>query len=127
MVWQCPSKQIMQDGSWDRGDERSEYGIPIHIDSTLCNYDTWNSLVRYYSGCGLTKRSDKLPALSGIAQKFWSHLKDDYYAGTLSNSSFCQLPHIVFELIKWSANVRLLVERSLARLATIFPVVETIE
>jgi hypothetical protein len=44
-------------------------------------YDSWRELVMLYSGCELTKRTDKLPAVSGIAQLFSSYFKDRYMAG----------------------------------------------
>jgi hypothetical protein len=37
--------------------------------------------VENYSGCGLTKESDKLVALSGVAAYFKDMLQDDYLAG----------------------------------------------
>lgn len=49
---------------------------------TLSNIEnTWFSIVEDYSTCQLTKSTDKLPALSGIASRFHSITKDEYIAG----------------------------------------------
>jgi hypothetical protein len=44
-------------------------------------YIRWSQLVRTYSETALTKPSDRLPALSGMAKVFPMRLKDEYLAG----------------------------------------------
>lgn len=44
-------------------------------------YDQWREIVRRYTSRNLTKVSDVLPALSGLADNFHSITGDDYYAG----------------------------------------------
>ncbi|KAE8444979.1 hypothetical protein EG329_014107 [Mollisiaceae sp. DMI_Dod_QoI] len=51
--------------------------------STALKY--WYDIIITYSGCYLTKRSDKLPALSGIAQAFSKAVGDVYLAGLWKN------------------------------------------
>lgn len=41
----------------------------------------WSDLVRGYSKCELTKESDRLIALSGLAQTFQDFTGDEYLAG----------------------------------------------
>ncbi|KAJ3543531.1 hypothetical protein NM208_g2538 [Fusarium decemcellulare] len=41
----------------------------------------WHEIVEWYSRCALTKETDKLPALSGIATIFQRVSHDDYLAG----------------------------------------------
>lgn len=73
-------------------------GIPLH--STLKDFDclwelkeeqssrssvhlfnTWNGLVKEYTRCALTKRSDKLVAIAGLASLFHERSNDQYIAG----------------------------------------------
>jgi hypothetical protein len=58
--------KIQEKGSWD-------------WDETLA--DLWHELVRQYSKRNLTYGSDKLPALSGLAFRFFQLVDDEYYAG----------------------------------------------
>jgi hypothetical protein len=44
-------------------------------------YNTWGECVESYTARELTRVTDKLPALSGIARLFGTHLKDQYVAG----------------------------------------------
>lgn len=48
--------------------------------------DWWYDRVHDYTGCHLTKRSDKLIAVSGIAKKFFPLVKDRYVAGLWEKS-----------------------------------------
>jgi hypothetical protein len=48
-------------------------------------YDVWNKIICTYSTCNLTKGADKLPALSGLAQRFSTLLNDNYIAGIWGN------------------------------------------
>jgi hypothetical protein len=44
-------------------------------------YEPWRELLRVYTKCGLTNPSDKLVAISGLAQEFARLLDDEYVAG----------------------------------------------
>ncbi|KAK0646885.1 heterokaryon incompatibility protein-domain-containing protein [Cercophora newfieldiana] len=44
-------------------------------------YSAWFYLIREYSGADLTRASDKLPAISGLAKIFQRKLDDEYLAG----------------------------------------------
>jgi Heterokaryon incompatibility protein (HET) len=44
-------------------------------------FQGWTRLVTIYAARGLTKSSDKLPAFSGIAQRYEAMLKDEYIVG----------------------------------------------
>ena len=57
-----------------RGHHKSE-------SASSSKYLVWNRIVESYSGCMLTKASDKLVALSGVAAYFKDMLQDDYVAG----------------------------------------------
>lgn len=51
------------------------------LEKDLAKYSTWGTLVEKYSTTALTNRSDKLPALSGIAKVMKEKLQDDYVVG----------------------------------------------
>jgi hypothetical protein len=46
-------------------------------------YTSWHVLIQIYSRCGITRETDKLLALSGIAQKYAQAFQDDRYVGGL--------------------------------------------
>lgn len=54
--------------------------------SNLWNKPAWEAIVSYYSRCDLTKKTDKLIAISGIAQMLGNYGK--YLAGIWSNERF---------------------------------------
>ncbi|KAH7120496.1 heterokaryon incompatibility protein-domain-containing protein [Dactylonectria macrodidyma] len=45
------------------------------------SYDLWTEIVSRYTPCGVTKESDKLVAISGIARQLSTTLQDEYLAG----------------------------------------------
>lgn len=63
--------------------ETSDFDLynTIDIATRLCQHKTWYDLVSEYSQRTLTRASDKLPALSGIADMINSITKDVYLAG----------------------------------------------
>jgi hypothetical protein len=54
---------------------------PNHIDKPCRLLRQWHSIVGNYSGSTLTFKSDKLIAISGMAEAFQRQLGDDYVAG----------------------------------------------
>ncbi|KAI0845135.1 HET-domain-containing protein [Daldinia vernicosa] len=44
-------------------------------------YESWTRIVEYYASCGLTKESDRLIAVSGMAKAFQEATGDTYMAG----------------------------------------------
>lgn len=68
---------------------------PSRFSSLLCSDDRpwkqWSEIVRMYSGANLTRSSDRLPALSGIAQRQHELTGDTYLAGLWRNSLITQL------------------------------------
>lgn len=55
-------------------------------DSRGTQVKRWQRIVEWYSLCGLSKTSDKLPALSGIAAKIQNNTMGDYLAGMWGES-----------------------------------------
>ncbi|KAI0438476.1 heterokaryon incompatibility protein-domain-containing protein [Xylaria telfairii] len=53
--------------------------------------DTWADLVGLYSNCGLTKKSDKLVAISGLANELVRTTNDQYIYGLWKNDLYLQL------------------------------------
>lgn len=66
-------------------------------------YDGWMEFIERYSSCRLTHKSDKLVAISGIAQAVHAFKADDYLAGIWKRSL---LPQICF-LTESSDNKRM--------------------
>lgn len=60
-------------------------------------FHAWKPIVRAYSSCGLTKNSDKLIALHGIASRVKDSLKANYGAGLFSTDLESQLLWKVLE------------------------------
>ena len=55
------------------------------VHSHYAMYSRWFAIVKDYTGRDLTKQSDILPALSGLASAFQYLLRDDYCAGLWKN------------------------------------------
>jgi hypothetical protein len=57
------------------------YSLSHSIASPEQAIDRWRQIVDVYTRRSLTQPTDRLPAISGIAQRFANILHDDYYAG----------------------------------------------
>lgn len=64
--------------------------------------EDWYSIVRTYSKCRLTKSSDKLEAISGVARNIQGHTKDVYVAGLWREDLEMQLCWYACEGDAWS-------------------------
>lgn len=64
----------------------------------------WDSVAEHYSATTLTFSSDRLPALSGIAQRQAEFTRDDYIAGMWRSSLVADLPWMVEQM--WSRTKR---------------------
>lgn len=60
---------------------QSDADSQINCMSIYDQHQIWSQIVEYYSECGLTKSSDKLVALSGLAKRAKRLFRDDYVAG----------------------------------------------
>lgn len=74
------SQKPAYDGTRLRCYSEDWYGL-LKFDKDLNNYDLWSNIVLAYTRCDLTVGSDKLVALSGVAQMMRRMLKDEYLAG----------------------------------------------
>lgn len=72
----------MQDGTRIDAVSRLHGRPPTYIHAEVCDYNTWRGVVHHFSDRNLTEASDRLPALSGLAQRCGEVLKEDYFAGT---------------------------------------------
>ncbi|KAH8682829.1 hypothetical protein BGZ60DRAFT_205948, partial [Tricladium varicosporioides] len=52
---------------------------------------SWNQIIQMYTKCKLTRLSDRLIAIAGIAQKIQPHLKSEYLAGLWEHELPCNL------------------------------------
>jgi hypothetical protein len=84
MLWECIASSRCECGSLYR--EKPEVFRPSILSKPdPSDVEQWCSVVQQYSGLNATYSSDKLPALSGIAEHFQTKLKCDYMAGLWSN------------------------------------------
>ncbi|KAF2498511.1 HET-domain-containing protein [Lophium mytilinum] len=60
---------------------KSERKYPVRSDENGEGMRRWNKSIHAYTGCSLTKQSDKLIAISGIARVIHRILDDEYAAG----------------------------------------------
>jgi hypothetical protein len=74
------SQQPVYGGTRLRCFSEDWFGL-LKFDKDLINYDLWSNIVLAYTRCDLTVGSDKLVALSGVAQMMRRMLKDEYLAG----------------------------------------------
>lgn len=102
VIWQCESTPMRRPGTahvaYVRGDPKlgrspfrrlpaniltpfKQENEPENPSADAERYEIWRSLVENYTRRRLTVASDRLPALSGIAQKFEKAWSDEYYAG----------------------------------------------
>jgi len=100
IYWQCPSSRLAADGEslplgsttsvWNISDhEQSEWpdllslrqlSRPLDSEQERRVHDLWRNVLRIYAGRLLTKQSDKLPALAGMAAFVHSITDDEYLA-----------------------------------------------
>lgn len=64
----------------DRPTDNDLYDF-LEVASRKCRYSLWYDLVTSYTGRSLTKGSDKLPAIAGLATVIHEVAKDSYLAG----------------------------------------------
>ncbi|KAK4893809.1 hypothetical protein LTR27_007834 [Elasticomyces elasticus] len=97
LFWQCRSltacsllprgfPPVLDDASrtereWMRLLSRHKTSSPPTLDSSRELYDAWRSIVQAYSLCSLTRSSDKLPAIEGVANAIMHATGDEYCAG----------------------------------------------
>ncbi|KAL9113668.1 MAG: hypothetical protein Q9227_002113 [Pyrenula ochraceoflavens] len=92
IYFECDEHFLSEDGYCHIGRWQSlDAEPPLQDDHSHRSYvhsrhNLWNALLNNYSGRRLTKRCDKLPALSGLARVFQNRLQADYVAGLWSDT-----------------------------------------
>ncbi|TVY80788.1 hypothetical protein LSUE1_G006734 [Lachnellula suecica] len=101
IYWQCASSRLAADGEslpsgaassiWSRSSDHSEWPDllslqqfkhrPLKPTDERRVHQLWRNVLHIYVGRSLTKQSDKLPALAGMAAFVHSITGDDYLAG----------------------------------------------
>jgi hypothetical protein len=93
MLWECKTLLLSEDGRHkDEARYRIEHLIPHELsnDSSsiswaspeeLRRYYNWYTVVEKYMRCDITFHSDRLPAISGLAERLWEETQDIYMAG----------------------------------------------
>ncbi|PMD53184.1 HET-domain-containing protein, partial [Hyaloscypha bicolor E] len=96
LLWECISASRCECGGLDR--KPIDKFRPNTFGAGLTREDLseqWFSVVQQYSGLNASHPSDKLPALSGIAEQFQAKLESEYLAGLWRNCLFRGLSWIV--------------------------------
>ncbi|KAE9380959.1 HET-domain-containing protein, partial [Stipitochalara longipes BDJ] len=95
MLWECISSSRCECGGLDR--RPIDIFRPNTFDGGLARdlEEQWFSVVQQYSGLNTSHPSDKLPALSGIAEQFQAKLQCGYLAGLWRNHLLRGLSWIV--------------------------------
>lgn len=76
------SSVLLEDGELKNLDPGAQIDIRSNpMDNCRGSYEMWARIVEKYSRCDLTKSSDKLVALSGLAKRISNILNDAYVAG----------------------------------------------
>lgn len=93
MRYECNEEFLTEDGIYEDGRRNSLFPSHKPIYEPLlrrsqhsADHALWYRLLWDYTSRRLTKPSDKLPALSGLARKFASRLRCEYVAGLWSNA-----------------------------------------
>jgi len=86
MYFECKEEFKGEDGFYSKGrllDIEGYLSLPNQSHEHIKSYmrGLWDLLIRLNMGRKLTRSSDKLPALSGLAKRFEDTLKDKYIAG----------------------------------------------
>lgn len=66
MVWECMEASMCECGVVGKSTGHDD------VFKKIAEAMDWNTVIAWYSGTRLTQRSDRLPALSGMAAKFAS-------------------------------------------------------
>ena len=94
MLWQCSSVCRGENGLSDHGVQEWQSSMlrvgRLSTDTTTGAIN-WKRSVSIYSRCKLSNGSDRLPAISGLAKRYASILKDQYIAGHWRNTLLDEL------------------------------------
>ncbi|KAH7231107.1 heterokaryon incompatibility protein-domain-containing protein, partial [Fusarium tricinctum] len=97
MYWECPSVIVSEEGHDIDGRRHQEWVIHARealmgsSESREIGRRCWKDIVSAYSRMKLTKPSDRLPAIAGIAKVFSTYLGDKYFCGTWSDTFYQDL------------------------------------
>lgn len=85
MYWECQSVSKAEDGATFKTHSRFKqlfsFDVPPGYSYAQPLQNRWYNLVQNYKGRLLTKDTDMLPALSGLASEFGKHIQQKYLAG----------------------------------------------
>ena len=77
LFWECQQSIACEDS---RSCGPFEFRMEPESEEEDAGYDRWLFTVETYTRCNLTRPSDKLPALSGMAAEYAETLRDTYVA-----------------------------------------------
>jgi hypothetical protein len=78
--------------------------LPDGNNQDLDTYEVWNKIIKIFTSSSITKSSDKLAALSGIAKRVKDIRKDEYVAGLWRRDLARQLLWNVDECKQWDGS-----------------------
>ncbi|ETS83879.1 hypothetical protein PFICI_05755 [Pestalotiopsis fici W106-1] len=81
VYWEC--RELMASEQFPAGlpESISKHQACLEFENEFEARKAWNHIVELYSNCQLTKKSDKLVAISGLAQALQESIHDDYICG----------------------------------------------
>jgi hypothetical protein len=87
MIWQCRQLAVTENGTKIFDEAQN----PLVLDTGSSDHSLWLRKISRYSRLSLTKPSDRLPAVSGLANEFGGRRKDIYLAGHWKRSLIVSL------------------------------------
>jgi hypothetical protein len=102
IFWECNEQRACESfptefPSYVFTDSRPSWWAATAFEKIADVRDNWLQMVREYSTCGLTKESDRLTAISGLAHLVAERTADQYMAGLWKSSLFQDLLFETFE------------------------------
>lgn len=82
LVWECETTWSFEDSLRATVERRLNSG-DSYLQNKTAIYDAWFSIIRAFTDAKLTRYTDRLPALSGLADAFLKKLPDEEYVAGL--------------------------------------------
>jgi hypothetical protein len=90
LIWECKEETVCECGKMRPYGKNKDLHLVLDGKDSLLIQQAWRELVQVYSVLRLTKSSDKLPALAGLAQAFKKQRPGDRYLAGLWERSIIE-------------------------------------
>ena len=91
VFWECNTVGLLETGIFEWSSAKKEtvegnqHRALVNVEG-LGAYYIWNELVERFTACTITKASDRLPAISGLAKRYSTAFNDTYVASHWENT-----------------------------------------